>query len=833
MSISRTQTRLLQFNDTKRTVANLMARENITVQVIDGAPSASFDVTRRVLTIPNWATLTVEQTDLLIAHEIGHALFTPSATFEKIAKDKRSLFGYVNIIEDARVERKMKASFPGLARTFYTGYQQFHTDGPILQGTRDALLDPKTQTVKKIAAMKLIDRINLYYKIGAFVSVPFDATERPWIDKIDKATGIDQVVDIARALHKLAKEQDQKNQPQDGGQTDGAPQAGDGDQSEDSEGDDQESNDKKPSKKSAKPAESDESDDSDSSESNDANSDDDADAASDDDGAQSTAAPKKQKRGPSTKGDQSKDDGDDERTKNDQFDESDDDDAVAPETSTATDEALKALADATNTHGDVQIRHLLATPVDDKTFTNRTIPAQVWAKMVHDNASKNAVSPASGFAKLDAAWMSKYATTAKAMALEFERKKSAKAFAQIKTAKTGKLNLNKLSQYRFTEDLFLRSQTIPNGKSHGVVMVIDASGSMMGCFPNVLDQVLLFALFAHQVQIPFEAYMFTDQPSGYSSGYSSRTMTSHTPGQHTIALSDEGRLVGLVSTKTGTREFKAQVAAVLALRARHYHDVPLDQDEKGILSDVPWSSLGGTPLYTGVMLGEKALANMKRTFRLDKTTFLVVTDGGDTAGLYYQTNTLHSSGKTIASRERVGMTGVVVRDTVTKKNFAQVDEQTGYDGKTYTTITDNGVITLLLDIMKARLDCRTMYLYLQSGSYGYARRRYGRRRAGQVSTDGLRQMTRPGCEDAVTAVPFETFEAEMKKSGQFVLPKDAGIADLNIVLKSETLGLQEDAFGKLNTNTMSQKKVASAFTKAMVGAVTNRVFVNTVVPYLA
>jgi hypothetical protein len=824
-----------------------MARENISVQIVDGAPTASFDTTRRVLTIPNWSKLTVEQTDLLIAHEIGHALFTPQDTFEKIAKDSRGLFSYVNIVEDARIERKMKASFPGLARTFYNGYHQFHQNGPILNGTKDALYDSRTGNMRRIADMKLIDRINLYYKIGAFVAVPFASTERTWIERIDKAADINQVVQIARELYKLAKEQDQQSK-QD--QQNPEPGEGDGDP-QDGESDDQQDQNESKDQKKSKPEQSEDSDDSDSENGNDANDsadgdesdDDDADGEGDEDGdggdqdgeeSKSEAKPKKSpKRDASKDTETSKDNGDDESAKVDQGAD-DDESSIEPETTSAADDTLRKLAELAADQGQqVQIRHLLISPMDDQTFKDRVIPAQVWADMTMAAAVKNAVSPQSGFDKLAAKWLEKYGSTAKHMALEFERRKTAKALAQIKSAKTGKLNLTKLSQYKFTEDLFLRATSVPNGKSHGVVMVIDASGSMQGCFANVMDQVLLFAHFAHQVQIPFEAYMFTDAPAN---GYSSYTRISrqHKPGLHTIAMSDEGRLVGLVNTKTGHQAFKAQVKAVLALRAVYARDVRLNTDEVGITSEVPWAGLGGTPLYTGILLGEKALENMKRVNRLDKTTFMVVTDGGDTAGLLYQTSALDRFGKMYQDRNRVGDTAIVVRDTVTKKNFVQVSERKGWDGKVYSTLPDNGIITMLLDVITARHDCRTMYLYLQSSGYGYSYRRlYRRRRYGQVTVDGLRQLTKAGAEDAVAALKPEDITEKLKTDGQYVLPKDAGIASLSIILQSFTLGLTEDVFSKLDTTVMTQRKVAAEFTKTMVAAVTNRVFVNTVVPYLA
>src|SRR3954469_23338176 len=98
---------LSKFDDNKRGLAKLMARENISVQIIDGMPTAKFDVVDRVLTLPNWPFINVDQLDTQIAHEIGHALFTNFSFIERIMKrktGKKRLKSYINVVEDARIE---------------------------------------------------------------------------------------------------------------------------------------------------------------------------------------------------------------------------------------------------------------------------------------------------------------------------------------------------------------------------------------------------------------------------------------------------------------------------------------------------------------------------------------------------------------------------------------------------------------------------------------------------------------------------------------------------------------------------------------------------------
>jgi len=234
---------LTKFDDSKRAVVNLMARENIVAQIVDGTETAKFNPVTRVLILPNWTGLSVEQCDLLMSHEVGHALFSDSKL--DLSKVSTGLFSYLNIIEDARIERRMKGAFPGLAPTFYKGYRDFHANGPILKGTSDALINPKTGAAVPIASLKLIDRINLHYKIGAFCKVPFTAEERVWLSRIDRASSTEECLRIAKELHKQQKESNTpqpKNNPSSTPEQSKSPKSHDNDESE-GQGDDQDGSD--------------------------------------------------------------------------------------------------------------------------------------------------------------------------------------------------------------------------------------------------------------------------------------------------------------------------------------------------------------------------------------------------------------------------------------------------------------------------------------------------------------------------------------------------------------------------------------------------------------
>jgi hypothetical protein len=85
----------------------------------------------------------------------------------------------------------------------------------------------------------------------------------------------------------------------------------------------------------------------------------------------------------------------------------------------------------------------------------------------------------------------------------------------------------------------------------------------------------------------------------------------------------------------------------------------------------------------------------------------------------------------------------------------------------------------------------------------------------------------------IDTLDFTKIQAALSEDAQYLLPADMGVADLALMLKSDSLALTEDKFAKMDASKMTQKKIASEFTKAMVKAIANRKFIGVVIPVLA
>ena len=116
----------------KSTLARLLATENLLVEHKQ-VPTASFDVHKRLLTLPMWNRASDTVYDLLVGHEVGHALYTPDDdTLDNLPCPK----DYLNVTEDARIEKLMKRKYPGLAKDFYRGYQELNDDDFFVQNDK-------------------------------------------------------------------------------------------------------------------------------------------------------------------------------------------------------------------------------------------------------------------------------------------------------------------------------------------------------------------------------------------------------------------------------------------------------------------------------------------------------------------------------------------------------------------------------------------------------------------------------------------------------------------------------------------------------------------------
>jgi hypothetical protein len=161
----------------KSNLAKLLATENIQV-LQNQVKTASFDVKDRVLTIPFFQHNDNNVIDMLIAHEVSHALHTPSKSWQDM-KDRSDEFrSFVNVLEDTRIDKLIQKKYPGVVQNYLKGFDSLLKEN--FFGTKDRNLNDYS----------LIDRINLWYKSSKTLPITFKPKEKVFINAIEKLKNI-------------------------------------------------------------------------------------------------------------------------------------------------------------------------------------------------------------------------------------------------------------------------------------------------------------------------------------------------------------------------------------------------------------------------------------------------------------------------------------------------------------------------------------------------------------------------------------------------------------------------------------------------------------------
>ena len=182
-------------HEVKSQLAKLLATEDIVVEH-KHVETAQFNVDTRVLILPLWEKASNYVYDMLVGHEVGHALFTPNVDPPKDVPHQ-----FLNVCEDARIEKLMKRKYLGIAKSFYRGYNEMHQDDFFELDGED------------IDNFNLADRANLHFKIGSFLPISFSDPEKEIITLIQNAETFTDTIAAAEALYNFCKqEQEAKEQ---------------------------------------------------------------------------------------------------------------------------------------------------------------------------------------------------------------------------------------------------------------------------------------------------------------------------------------------------------------------------------------------------------------------------------------------------------------------------------------------------------------------------------------------------------------------------------------------------------------------------------------------
>lgn len=452
---------------TKSMLAKLLATENITVQHAQ-VPTAYFDLQNRTLMCPIWQDMDGDIYDLLMGHEVGHALETPQEGWHNaVTANTKKFKDFLNVIEDARIEKKIKRKYPGLSKSFANAYKSLYE--------RDFFGLSK---LPDLSQLNLIDRINLRFKLGSHVVVQFTDEEREIVREVENAETWEQVVDIAQRVYAYVKENENNKIMTQSDLADALREAANKLQQELNE--------------SMGSSDEEDAEDSDESEDDDEFSDmfgegtvtEDGEPDSDEEGIDFSDEQNSQEQG-----------------------------ADLDEPQSVTDRIFRRReAELVNASGEVNILNL-PKPDLKKIIVDPTKFVDNFERSITHQISTDPLYKSFGYNTVARKCVRKFNENNKKyinlLVKEFEMRKQASAYARTHQARTGELDMQKLHAYKFTNDVFRKVAVVGKGKSHGMIMFIDMSGSMHSVLRNVVQQTMVLASFCKIVNIPFDVYGFT------------------------------------------------------------------------------------------------------------------------------------------------------------------------------------------------------------------------------------------------------------------------------------------------------------------------------------
>lgn len=744
----------------KSTLAKLLATENLRIEH-QKVPTAMFDLKNRTLILPIWKDMSSDLYDLLIGHEVGHALFTPAQGWHgEIDARGMGIKSYLNVLEDARIERKIKDKFPGIRRNFFAGYQELFENN---------FFGVKGYDLSKL---RLIDRINLHYKVGSFLNAPFSADENKYLARVDALETWDDVAALAVELYELAKsepEHDFDSSTFMGELMDDLD--GDDDASHDvdkwfSEMDDQTSGD----------------------------------------GGESESGDGESADADADAGDKT---GEDAKSDGKSADDANEDGGVAPNEGvklpgsndtpvlnedpiSITDQNFREMEDTFIDSKSREYAYGILRKVDTKNYVipmdwvldhmRPTVYADRWHTRTVDYAPI-AQEVFSEFRNNN----QKYINT---MVQEFEMRRRASEFARAQTSKTGRLDVDRVWAHKISEDLFARNTVVPNGKNHGMLLFLDMSGSMASNMRGTIEQLVTLMMFCRKVRIPFEVYGFTnngvvnDKYSKSDAMRANRANDTVSSGKELEIGDNSFNLLQFVSDNCSSAKFNEVVRTLLMCAKGYDYSARPSRRAEIFVSNSHIMGLASTPLEESIMVARSIADKFRAKNRVEVLNTVFLTDGdGD---------------NNISVGNRYGSHHVNITDASTNASVT-----VKYDDEVYRTQLQ----VALLELYKKATGSRVINFFIAPYNPKWAAKRmYG------------------GAED------FDIKWKNEWKQKFFHVTKSFGFDDRFLIPGGSELSIGEDVF---ESESSDPKDLRRAFKKFQNTKQTNRVLLNKMIQAVA
>lgn len=697
----------------------LLAKENISIRH-GNYQTPWFDIKNRVLGLPMWKDMGKDVYDLFVGHEVGHALETPYEGWhdspEKLQGCPRS---YINVIEDARIERKVKSRYPGLVGPFSRAYSKLYSDN--FFGTETIDMD----------RLKVIDKINLQAKVGSHIEIDFTEEEQVFMDRAMTTEDFQEVLELVKDVVAYDKANEEEEED---------PQTSEPDNSETSEEQEQQQG----------------------------NSSGDTEESSDEDDTPAESSDS------DSEGEDSYDEDQKYSTKS-----SGGEDICEALTDNAFRENESSLLDMDEGGFQVQAYEDISKPLREKIIISykqlkeeRLQALDIANSYVHDKINE---------AMIEYPTFMKGVKRSVAIATrEFEMKKAATQWAKATTAKTGVIDVNKLFSYKTNDDIFKQNTRLHDAKSHGMIMLIDYSGSMYDSLPEVLEQLIHLVLFCKQVQIPFDVYAFTSTNKNLD-WYEMRNEGLLCDGDIDL---DMLAMPNLVSSKMKKADFED---AIKNLYLRSKVDRYVAREMCGKSED-----FGSTPLDQALIVAHHLIKEFKIKNQVEVMNLVTFTDGDANQMSAYHDDSLKDNKVPAMCRWKGGCTFRI-------------------DGKIVHSSSRNTTESLLLNIRK-RYFTNTIGFFMADDNKHFNSKVddvFNKRWSGEERQNAQKEYRKNKCVVYKDALGYNDFY--LIKGGSSLSTQDAEFE----VSSDQSRGQMASAFKKYSKSKKQNKVLMTTFGRAV------------------
>ena len=766
-----------------------MASENLTVEH-QKIHTAKFDPINRVLYLPIWQDMTGFMYDHLGGHEVGHALYTPADGWHDVASDDskgKNFKSFLNVVEDARIEKKVTRKFPGLKTSFRKGFQE--------------LLDRDFFGIKyrNVNDLPFIERLNLFTKSQYTAEyIKFTTEEMVYVLKVQNLETWEDVLALTGEIYDYSKDEQfdkqMENQMRDFEMFD---KDNDGDYSDsDYDYDEEENEDGQPEKGK-------------NSKSSDENSEDKTENAEGSSNADNTES----------------DDSEFEQEPDfDRFKKSveSDRDQFSPEC--RTDDSYRRNE---NSLLDAKCKPYLYLDIPSVNAKNVFTPAKRVQELLSNYYAERIAD--GGF---DNAYVQKLVTDFKnkndryvgLLAKEFEMRKAAKAFSKSKLSDTGDIDINKLCNYKFDDNIFRKVMLVPKGKSHGLILLLDCSGSMSDNMAGSIEQILVLSMFCRKVNIPFSVYGFTDCSETFNIDRGLDTFAKHKDdgdsfsrkvGQ--LAFSNV-QLREYINSKMSNVEFTKSLRNLILLKESYVYV----RGQYNRIGRPESENLSNTPLVQAVFAVGSILNNFRTTNNLDITSLVIVHDGDadNSSSHYLEVEHKNHNGdvqKNIWSYSfDIRSSNVVIRDRKNKFEYALCPDK----NKIYSYYTNEELLRSALEWIRVVGKTKVFGFFILASRTSHAKSAI---RGRYYFEDG---STIEEIRKTNAAMAYETEKSLIKKfkDEKFLISNTKGYNSFYLIAGGSELQTEEE---ELEINgTVTSHKLKTAFMKMAKKKQVNRVLVS-------